>query len=175
MYFSDQYIPLQDNILWHFEIMTKLMSNLYCINFTNCPTSFSYTFRLLTLIIFTCFSGNLFLLQTQFFWSTSDVYLVNIWHDAFYLILPISLNKNQNSNACLYLLMKSYTTEKSNTNMHQEEMTSSFTNFKEMVTLLSAHKNLLHYASFFFFLFKWWHLQNPCIVSFFQCGFHLLN
>lgn len=47
--------------------------------------------------------------------------------------------------------MKLYTTQKSNSNMYQDEMTSSFTNFKEMIMLLSVEKNLLHYMPLLFF------------------------
>lgn len=91
-------------------MLIKLMSNLYCINFTNCPMSLSCTFRLLT--------DYLHLLFWQFSYVIDAIvlkhlrHLVNIWHDMFYLITPNSLNEKWNSTAGLYLVMKLYLLQK---------------------------------------------------------------
>lgn len=96
-------------------------------------------------------------------------HLVNIWHDVFYLILPISLNEKWNSIAGLYSVMKLYLLQKNNSNTNQEEMTSSFTNFKKWSCQHVLGKHLLCYI---IFCLKLMLVSPKSLISFsFQCRF----
>lgn len=93
------------------------------------------------------------------FWQFSNVidavvlkhlrHLVNVWHDVFYLILPIRLDKKQNFIAYLYLAMKLYLPQKVIVIWTDIRRPQPFTNFKKWACYHLLGK--ITYGIFFFF------------------------